>query len=438
MQSVTDVVRLFCPLRDFLYILQLEEYDLWRYLKQVRLRICKRGFEKRDTLKRTTRMKITILLTMLLFSLYAYAVLLLPGMWGFLAIVFVPLLTPFIIFLSSLLVSTLVALQKRRVLNRTKAHMRDRYPHVQIIGITGSYGKTTVKYLLYELLKHRFETALIPENINTTLGTANYILQHDFPPTLEYLIVEMGAYTRGDIKEIASVLPPDIAILTKLGDQHLERFGGFTNLVLGKNEIFAHAPRAALKFTTEAALKILAEHNLPTEGITTVPSDDSAKDNITLAAAVAKHVGVSENSIEDTVEKFEMPERRDNSYTAGGVTVLDNSYNISPQTASSLLKGVRRQADADHKSLVVMTAGIAEQGAESDKVNKTFAEELNRYAHRVILHPSIYAPAMRTVLSIPIVEEEFALLVLENLPDFIDGQKEILLHLPEHGDLAYV
>lgn len=437
MLKIYNFARHLFPVRDFLYILQLEEYDTKRYLKQVRRRLFRANFERTGQLKFTARIKLSLLGLFVFLIGIGVAIYCLEKMLLAVALLTLPLLIPYLIAVVNILIAPLVGWFCRRKINRAHRYFFANYQNTKIIAITGSYGKTTVKYALEACLKYNFNVAIIPDNINTTLGIAEHILTGKVTKNAEYLIVEMGAYEIGDIALSTKIFQPDISILTCLGDQHLERFGSLANLVTAKNEIFTHAKAGAQKFVTHLDLTILNENQLKTSDLQVIEVTTDASRNLTLAMACAKYLGVSEDIIADNLKGFSLPERRNKIYDLVGVTIVDNSYNISPQTALYNLKEAHHLAKTQNKNLVVMTAGIPEQGVESDKVNQKLGEELNQYAERVILHPSVFAPFIRQTLTSPSIEVEKALLVIKNITEFVDGDTEILLQLPELNDLSY-
>jgi len=438
MQILSAFIKTYLPLRDFLYILQLEEYDHLRALSQIRRRLLKRNFEKRDQLRWTSRAIITAFASLLLICTLLCAVLVLHPFALLVYLLLIPFITPYAVILASLIVEPFVSLARRVTLQKAKRFFMDHYPNTKVIAVTGSYGKTTTKYLLYDLLKYNYLAAHIPQNINTALGIASYLLHNDLPKKLDLLIVEMGAYTKGDIAEMCSVLVPDIAIITKLGDQHIERFGSFENLVRAKHEIFAHAKQDAMKFTTHEALEILRSFDLSTENVRCATKHMGLKANEEIAAAVASYLNVEDTFIADAIAKFEPVDRRNASYELFGVRVFDNSYNLSPQTAAHVLSEAKQAAALAGKDLVVMTAGISEQGANAQQENEKFAELLNEHASRVIIHPSIYALYITQKLAIPFLTVELAHTVLTDLLAYVDPHAEVLLHLPEQTDLSYL
>lgn len=107
---------------------------------------------------------------------------------------------------------------------------------LKVVAISGSYGKTSTKIFLHTLLAGQVPLLTIPQNINTPVGIANFILKN-LKPFHKILIVEIGAYKIGEIKFIGSILKPDISILTAISNQHLDLFGSQQNIIKAKFEI---------------------------------------------------------------------------------------------------------------------------------------------------------------------------------------------------------
>jgi len=428
----------FFPLWDFLYILQLEEYQLQRYWHQVGRRLYKRGFQKRDTLHYTGRIKLTIgLLLLILAALVAELVQLQLYVYAILVLATLPLTTPYLIGMVSAVVGVLVALQTKRRLQAARVYFTANYPNTTVIAITGSFGKTTTKYLLQHVLQYDHQVAIIPDNINTSLGIAGHILAGKVPKQTELLVVEMGAYTRGDIAQSAQVVVPDLAIITILGDQHLERFGSHAKLVQGKSELFTTNQQTKC-YVTPDSLSLIQEQHIPTNQLQVVPVPPKAKSTTYLVTQLALDLGVSAESIAASVATFNPPDRRNNIIERQGVTIIDNSYNISPMVAEAMLQEAARTAATHGKQLVVMTAGIGEQGTAGPAANNRLGELINQYGSRVILHPSVFAKDVERALSVPFVYTAMGLDVSQQPARWLDGDLELLLWLTDHGDEAYL
>ncbi|MCZ7626296.1 MAG: UDP-N-acetylmuramoyl-tripeptide--D-alanyl-D-alanine ligase [Candidatus Methylomirabilis sp.] len=127
----------------------------------------------------------------------------------------------------------------RRFYTLATARMH-RYPG-EVIGITGSYGKTTTKFIAAALLQRRYPVFKTPDGVNTTMGIVRIVreaLQDDH----RFFVVEVAAYGPGEIKEVCEILHPQIGILTAVGVQHLERFGTPERIAEAKYELIASLP----------------------------------------------------------------------------------------------------------------------------------------------------------------------------------------------------
>lgn len=150
---------------------------------------------------------------------------------------------PLVLLLSLLIMEQPVKIIKKRLI--TKAfNYRNRLKDLTVVGITGSFGKTSVKEFLYHFLSLKYGTDQVlktDQNINTQLGIAETILnkltnQHRF------FICEMGAYRRGEISKSAQLVQPQLGILTGINDQHLSLFGSSENIIQAKYELVKALP----------------------------------------------------------------------------------------------------------------------------------------------------------------------------------------------------
>ncbi len=111
-----------------------------------------------------------------------------------------------------------------------------------VIGITGSYGKTSTKEILGHILAARYEVYKTPRSYNTLMGICK-VIREELKPGQRYFIVEMGAYKPGEIAKICKLVKPQYGILTAVGPQHLERFKTIKNVAKAKNELILALPR---------------------------------------------------------------------------------------------------------------------------------------------------------------------------------------------------
>lgn len=214
-----------------LYLLQLEEYDVARYLRA----IMKLGIFPRQKLRKPLVWTLkAILLAIIssvsqlgLFMTLSYATYSRVNTPVFAVLIFL-LLTFSLLYISFLfhtwaIVITipldLVTKQLYIVLAKNKIK---NLKHLKIIGIAGSYGKTTMKEMLATVLKQTYNVLSTPKSYNTPLAIAQIIL-HDLTLETDIFIVEMGEYYQGDIRDICTIAPPDIGIITGINEAHGER-----------------------------------------------------------------------------------------------------------------------------------------------------------------------------------------------------------------------
>lgn len=115
-------------------------------------------------------------------------------------------------------------------------------PDLTVVGITGSYGKTSVKNYLNALLSVKYNVLMTPGSFNTTMGVVRTIREM-LRPSHQIFIAEMGAKNPGDIKEICDLVHPTYGILTSIGEQHLETFGTIDNIIATKFELVDAIPQ---------------------------------------------------------------------------------------------------------------------------------------------------------------------------------------------------
>ena len=115
-------------------------------------------------------------------------------------------------------------------------------PGLTVIGITGSYGKTSTKNFLHSLLSVKYNVLMTPESYNTTMGVVRTVRER-LRPTHQVFIVEMGAKNPGDIREICDLVRPKYGMITSIGEQHLETFKTLDNIIKTKFELADAIPR---------------------------------------------------------------------------------------------------------------------------------------------------------------------------------------------------
>ncbi len=387
------------PLRDFLYILQLEEYETFPYIRRAMTHYVRRGLEQRDTLKWTQRVKVLACAACaIIFSVLGVAAQYVSFPVFVVIIVIVFIGTPDVVLIANVITKPLFWIAHQR-LNARARKVRVSVPQLCVIAIAGSYGKTTTKNLLYDMIRRHHKTQRIEGNINTTAGIAEWMLNR-FDPSTEVLIVEMDAYHPGEIAASCKIVQPNMAILTSIGDQHLVRFGSQEKIIQGLQEIFTETVRDGLRVCSIEVAAILKEHGYDHvvkmvatdaivyqgETIDTAKLSDSVREDAAYAAVIAEAMHVPVRFIDEAIRSFVVPDRRQKEKEVFGYEGIDDSYNISVATAHAGVLAAQSLANASGKKLVVLTAGIPElPRGISEQENAHYGAFLAEHADAVLV-----------------------------------------------------
>lgn len=338
------------------------------------------------------------------------------------------LLAPLMLVGANVLLRPVEAHLRRRFVARARRTLMDAGPTV--IGITGSYGKTSTKFILQHLLNGRFRAGATPKSYNTLMGVClaiNRDLAED--RSLDYYIVEMGAYVPGEIAEICALARPSISMVTAIGPQHLERFGSIANIVSAKYEIISALPAAGLgAFPRDNPhLRDMAARGHP-DTVLTVSCADAPVDakpddprlvatsieesldglrftvvdrrcgervdfetallgrhnvsNILLAAVVALHEGMSLREIAWRARSLQPAEARlARQVTPAGITIINDGYSANPAGARHALRVLGMHSGRR----LLVTPGMVELGDLMESGNRELGVEAAQYASEVIL-----------------------------------------------------
>ncbi len=179
--------------------------------------------------------------------LYGYMAQQQSTLFGFmLALLLFDIFLPIVISVIVLLFQPFFVTARNRILEKARKKM-EKFPNLIVIGITGSYGKTSTKEFLHTILSEKFNVLATPDHKNSEIGIAQTILQ-DLKSDHEIFIVEMGAYNKGGIDLLCGIVKPRIGLVTGVNEQHLAMFGSLDNLLSaeGGRELADHIPPAGL------------------------------------------------------------------------------------------------------------------------------------------------------------------------------------------------
>ncbi|HPU63389.1 MAG TPA: UDP-N-acetylmuramoyl-tripeptide--D-alanyl-D-alanine ligase, partial [Mobilitalea sp.] len=158
----------------------------------------------------------------------------------------VNLIEPLLVILSNILNKPIEKSINNYYINDAKKILKQ-CPNLLVIGITGSYGKTSVKHFLSALLQAKYNVLMTPESYNTPMGVVKTI-RSGLKPVYDIFVCEMGARNIGDIKEICDIVSPTHGIITSIGPQHLESFKTIDNIIKTKFELADALPKEGLIF----------------------------------------------------------------------------------------------------------------------------------------------------------------------------------------------
>ena len=451
MELSTTLLKIFntiFPFGDFLYIFQQEEYSPRRYIKWLPRFFWRRNFQMRDRLKYTPRVIITLIFIwclwlaslVLVLTSISCAVLWIVTMAAW--IIFIPIF----VLLGNIIMAPYFAYAKIRVINAAARKIKAQ-KDIRIVVVGGSFGKTTTKNFIHQLTRYNYATQMVSGNINTAVGIALWV-KTNLRPNTELLIVEMDTYRAGEIAQSSFITPADIAIITNIGDQHLERFGDVKNLTRALSEIFLHAkPNAKLLCNRETAEVITPL--IPDREITVVDQEASAvipdglsasaRTDFTFALKAAEMLDIPERIMVDVSKKLELPDRRQKITELYGYEAIDDSYNISFTTAKAGIVSAREYANEKRKKLLVVTAGIPEVGPAEEHGNEELGTLLAASADHVIILGSIFTHEI-----VAGIVDQKKCTIVPNLNDFLNDAKKkfppnewVLFLQPELTDLYY-
>jgi UDP-N-acetylmuramoyl-tripeptide--D-alanyl-D-alanine ligase len=351
---------------------------------------------------------------------------------------------------------------------RVRARRKLRRFKPMVIGITGSYGKTSTKYFTEALMGSRFRVLKTRASFNTILGVCRAI-NEELGPEHEVLIVEMGAYRRGEIRDMARLTRPHIGVLTAIGPQHLERFGSIETIEKAKFELLEALPADGIAIINndDPRVRRLAatlkkpvvrcygidysggdhsgsEMDLRADSIEHGPDglsfdliDRDGKrvtvktrliglhnvSNILAAAAVAQAAGVSMREIAGAIGRLQpVPHRLEVHTGPDGVTIIDDAYNSNPVGAAGALAAL---AEFKTGRRILVTPGMVELGAEQDARNEEFGAAAAKVCDYVILVGRNQTAAIRRGLVGAGFAEDRAISV-KNLNDGLEAMKGIV------------
>ena len=369
---------------------------------------------------------------------------------------------PFLVQLAAAIINPYEARLNASFFKSARKKIRARKDLITI-GITGSYGKTNVKFMLRQLLSKKYEVLATPASFNTAMGISR-VVNDQLEAKHQVFIAEMGATHVGDIKELVDLVRPKYGILTSIGPRHLDTFGSLENIATTKFELVQGLPKDGLAVFGCGddyinRLYALCRHDKcrvgmdAGDGVYMWPEEIafSAKGtsftlccadgetvhcrtrllgsynvkNILLAAALAKRMGLTMDEIADGVKALQPIEHR-MQLVPGDLNVIDDSLN---EDADSAFEAMRVIAQMPGRRIVV-TPGLGEQGGREADVNYALGTVMADSADAVIL---VGRRAFSRSIIRGMKQSGFSSANLHTADDMEDAE-EILHEISEKGD----
>lgn len=341
-------------------------------------------------------------------------------------------------------------------------------PNLTVIGITGSYGKTSTKHYLNRILSESFDVLMTPGSYNTPMGVIRTVREM-MKPYHTVFICEMGAKQKGDIKEICDLVDPQMGIITAVGPMHLETFKTIDCVQSTKFELADALPANGLIVINNdfeycanrevkncRALRYTTTHkaNSDFEGVDITYTADGTSfnikydnkeislstklvgecnvSNLIAAVIIALELGVSEDKIRHAVASIEQVEHRLNmKRTAGGVTIIDDAFNSNP-TGSRMAIDVLGSMKNGQR--IIVTPGMIELGDKQYDLNRDFGKKIGEGNVDVAIIVGTYN---RDAIVEGIKSTNFSNDKLHVVADFNEAQKLLATILRKNDTVLY-
>ena len=291
--------------------------------------------------------------------------------------------------------------------------------NMEVIGITGSYGKTSTKNIIYDILGSKYNVFKTPSNFNTPYGLM-ITINNQLDVYNDYFIAEMGACKRGDIKELCDLVHPKYGILTRIGLAHLETFGSEEAIQETKFELIESLPQDGLGILNgddekQLSYKIKNNCSIKWIGIDNHKVDCYAKDlelsykgtkfnvkfkgeseeypfetkllgrnniyNILGGIVLGRELGITIKELQRAVKLVQPIEHRLSQTKYFDINIIDDAYNSNPMGCKMALE-VLKMMPGKH---IIVTPGMIEVGEKEDEVNREFGREIAKNTDEVIL-----------------------------------------------------
>ena len=404
----------------------------------------------------TSRIKRMYLTLLILFALIVYIGNSIDTKYALIIINVVQIISYIFVYLVNIINKPIEKAIRLKFIIKAKNKLKENN-NMKVVGITGSYGKTSTKYIVETILSKKYHTLMTPESYNTTMGVVRTI-NEKMRPTQNLFICEMGAKYIGDIKEICDIVKPNFAILTAIGPQHLDTFKSLENVAKTKLELVnalpedgiafvnwedenirsAELPKNIIKYGLDKKADYYADNIQITEKGSSFDVITPTKEkievntkllgklnilNIVCGVAIADKLGANKEQIKSGVKMIRPVEHRlELKQNPNGSIIIDDAYN-------SNIKGAKAAVDVlgqfKNKQRILITPGIVELGDKQYELNKEFGKHAASGCDFAILVGEKQATPIKDGLKEAKFSEE-KIYVAKNLDDALNKMNELI------------
>ncbi|MFH1462452.1 MAG: UDP-N-acetylmuramoyl-tripeptide--D-alanyl-D-alanine ligase [bacterium] len=303
--------------------------------------------------------------------------------WDFRSFLIFDVLTPVIVSAIVLFFQPLAVLGRNQIINRAK-RKREEFPNLLVVGITGSFGKTSTKEFLAAILSEKFRVLKTKEHQNSEVGISQCIL-NDLKEEHQIFICEMGAYNIGGIKLLCDIAKPKIGILTGINEQHMATFGSQENIIKAKYELIESLPENGAAFfnANNRYCRELFEKTKIRKFFYGEEAKFPGEENLFGAIAVARELGMTDEEIAEFCQKIEnkfagikiKKAVLKNNGNPISINVIDATYSANPDGVMAHLEYLKTLRQAQGKIVIVMPC-LIELGKASAEVHRRIGKKI--------------------------------------------------------------
>ncbi len=394
----------------FIYLFQIKEYRFDRFISSLKefgtFKLLYTLDIKRPAL--TVRNILLVLIIGMMMVTISYAGFINPLVVTIITFIgpFAPIGALVLVGLGVVITNVPAHFYRLSIIKRAKAKMK--HSKAVVIGVTGSYGKTSVKEYLYHILSTKYKVAKTDKNMNSDVGIALSIL-HNLTSETEYFIAEFGAYKRGEVRTSVQFVPIHHAILTPLGNQHFDLYGSHVALIDEETYILTQVPADGTIYGYDQALELpslmgkkityglsdkadviahdvkltsrettaLVTYKGRTLTVRTRLLGEHSVANLLPAIACALDRGMTTDQVEQAIQTIRPLEGKLSTHPGpNGSIVL---YDGLTANIDGFIAAVKTMSLFPHQKKIVITQGVIELGVEKRQSYQRVLAALSRY-----------------------------------------------------------